>query len=86
MTEESVHDVIAMMDELSSDDSIPRNVRAKIGQMITVLKGNEALSIRFNKVLSELDEIADDTNVQSFTRTQIMSLSSMIESIDIDEE
>jgi len=46
-----------------------------------ILNGKTDLSIRINKALNELDEIADDTNIQSYTRTQIWNIVSLLEKI-----
>jgi len=37
--------------------------------------------IRINKALHELEEIADDINLQPFTRTQLWNIVSILEKI-----
>lgn len=80
--EQEVQQVIMTLKELINDDSIPRNIKSKFQEMITILQQHDTLSIRINKVLSAMDEIADDTNIQPYTRTQIWGITSMLESID----
>jgi uncharacterized protein (UPF0147 family) len=77
--------VLESLKELGEDDSIPRNVRAKLNEMRSILKTDETLSIRLNKALSALEEVSEDTNIQPFTRTQIWGLASMLESINASE-
>jgi uncharacterized protein (UPF0147 family) len=68
--------------ELHDDNTVPKNVREKAQEMIVILN-NEAdeLSIRKDKVLQCLDEISQDTNLQSYTRTQIWNTVSMLEKV-----
>ena len=42
---------------------------------------DDNLSLTVNKLLSDLDEISSDANLDQFTRQQIWSISSMLESI-----
>jgi uncharacterized protein (UPF0147 family) len=82
-TEEQVLEIIRVMEELREDSTVPRNVKTKLETSIGVLKnkGNE-LRLRIDKVLQELDEVANDTNAQSYTRSQIWNIVSMLESIE----
>jgi len=81
MTEEKVKEIISALSELINDSAVPKNVKNKINQMINILEDGSELSIRVNKVLNELDEIADDTNMQAYTRIQILNIVSLLETI-----
>ena len=81
MTEEKLKDVIDSLSELSSDLAVPKNIKNKISNMINILEDDSELSIRINKVLNELDEIADDPNMQAYTRVQILNIVSLLETI-----
>lgn len=81
MTEEKIKDIIDALSELSNDSAVPKNIKNKINQMINILEDDSELSIRVNKVLNELDEIADDTNMQAYTRIQILNIVSLLETI-----
>ena len=77
-----VLDIIHVMDELKDDSTVPRNVKTKLETSITMLKKDgDELRLRIDKVLQELDEVANDTNTQSYTRSQIWNIVSMLESI-----
>ena len=81
MTEEKIKDITNALSELSNDSAVPKNVKNKINQMINILEDDSELSIRINKVLNDLDEIADDTNMQAYTRIQILNIVSLLETI-----
>ena len=77
-----VLEIIQFMDELKEDSTVPRNVKTKLEASIAVLKKDgDELRLRIDKVLEELDEVANDTNTQSYTRSQIWNIVSMLESI-----
>jgi uncharacterized protein (UPF0147 family) len=54
-----------------------------VENVINILKDDKEPddNIKVNKALSELDEISDDTNIQTFTRAQIWNIASMLERI-----
>ena len=78
---EEIINVINFLEELKEDTSIPKNIKEKIGTIIEILKDKEDVSINVNKALHEFDEIADDPNLQSYTRMQIWNVVSMLEKI-----
>lgn len=79
-----IQEAIDYMSELEEDSSVPRNIKAKISAIISSLKStkDEDMSLTVNKLLSDLDEISSDANLDQFTRQQIWSISSMLEGID----
>ena len=81
---DQINEVIEFMQELEEESGVPRNVKAKFQEIITGLKTMTAenLSLTINKLLSDLDEVANDANLDQFTRQQVWSISSMLESID----
>lgn len=80
--EQKINAVIETLTKLQEDTIIPKNIKVKIQNIINALKEkNTELSIKINKVLHELDEIADDANMQAYTRTQIWNVVSMLEKI-----
>ena len=81
MSEEKIKEIIDALSELSTDLAVPKNIKNKINQMIEILKDDSDLSIRVNKVLNGLDEISDDTNMQAYTRIQILNIVSLLERI-----
>ena len=70
---------VEVLEELEQDNTVPRNVKEKIQTTIQSLKEEKDLKMSVNKALHELDEIADDPNLQAFTRTQIWNIVSLLE-------
>tara|TARA_Y100000310_G_C20692743_1_gene823412 strand:- start:1151 stop:1384 length:234 start_codon:yes stop_codon:yes gene_type:complete len=77
-----MNELIAELLEINSDNGIPKNVRLKISDAILALQQEDKEdSIKANKALQKLDEISDDPNMPSYTRTQIWNVVSQLESI-----
>lgn len=76
-------EVIEYVTELEQDSNVPRNIKNKLTAIIKSLKesADEELSLTINKLLSDLDDISGDANLDQFTRQQIWSISSMLEGI-----
>ncbi|MBW2979409.1 hypothetical protein DRZ77_03030 [Candidatus Woesearchaeota archaeon] len=79
---EALEEAFKMLEEVKNDFLTPKNVKSKIDQVETILKENDnEIQIRINKALHELEEIADDINLQPFTRTQLWNIVSILEKI-----
>jgi uncharacterized protein (UPF0147 family) len=76
---DAIQQVIFALKELEQDVSTPRNVKVKIASTLKVLSGNSETSIKVSKALHELEDIADDINMQPYTRTQIFNIVSLLE-------
>jgi len=69
------------LSELGDDASTPKNVKAKVENVLKFLNSAEVeMSIRVSKALCELDEISQDSNVQPYTRAQLFNIVSLLES------
>jgi uncharacterized protein (UPF0147 family) len=74
-------DIMMMLQQVSEDRTVPRNIRDKILESIEVLKKDkEPVDLRINTVVSYLDEVSNDPNIPMYTRTQIWNIVSMLES------
>ncbi|MBI2656309.1 UPF0147 family protein [Candidatus Woesearchaeota archaeon] len=73
--------VISSLNEIQEDVTVPKNVRIKIDSIISTLKEDMEMSIKANKALNGLDELASDVNLQSYTRTQIWNVMSLLEKL-----
>ena len=80
---EEVTELIEFIKEIEEEGNIPKNVRAKFKIIVNELKGStdDGFSLTVNKLLSDLDEISSDANLDQFTRQQIWSISSMLEGL-----
>ena len=82
MQDTRVQSIIESMQEIAGDNTVPRNVKEKLNLIVKVLQNEaEDILLRKDKALSELDEIAEDTNLQAYTRTQIWNIVSVLEMI-----
>ena len=81
MVNKEIENIVVMLNGLNDDNTVPKNVRMKIGTTIKILNDDTEMEIKVSKVLSELEEIADDVNLQSYTRTQIWDAISALEKI-----
>ena len=70
-----------ILGELKDDGTVPKNVRLKIEKVMKMLNGETETQIKVSKALNELEEIADDVNLQSYTRTQVWNIISILEKI-----
>jgi uncharacterized protein (UPF0147 family) len=78
----SVGEITEKMDVLCEDRAVPSNVRRMIKEAAETLKDNdEELSVRVNTAISLLDDASNDPNLARFTRTEIWSLASLLETI-----
>ncbi len=81
MTTDNLNSIIEALEELKEDTTVQRNIKNKINAIIETLSEEEDLSIRINKALDELDEVSNDNNLHSYTRTQIWNIASMLETL-----
>lgn len=81
MAEDELKELIEFLEELKKDSSVPKNVNNKIDATIHILEDEEEIVIKVNKALHELEEVADDVNLQPFTRTQIWNIVSLLEKL-----
>ncbi len=75
---------VDVLDRISNDDSVPRNIRRTAENIKKTLSNEkESVSKRAAKVISNLDDIGNDPNVPIHTRTLVWGLSSRLESIPV---
>ncbi len=81
-TMEEMTQIIEAISELQNDNTVPKNIKTKLQGVTIILQGkDEEISIKVNKALDELEELSDDANIQSYTRTQLWNIVSLLESI-----
>ena len=79
-----VSDVVEVVNEIIDDPTLPKNIKAKLEEVISELKEvKEAdLKLKADKCIHELDDVSSDVNLQPFVRTQIWSVVSMLEALE----
>ena len=81
--EEDLKKVSMMLQELSEDISVPRNIRRGAREAKEILMNeNESFDVRVASVMSILDELVNDPNVPIHGRTAIWNIMSALESIN----
>ena len=81
MGHEEIGNVVETLSELKDDITVPKNVRLKVEKVMKLLNEETEIDIKVSKALNELEEIADDVNLQSYTRAQVWSVISTLEKI-----
>jgi len=82
MSEDKLKNVVEVLDQIEKDFSVPKNVRLRIKNAAVALEENgKSIDVRIDRSLQELDEVSDDPNIPSYTRTQIWNIVSLLESI-----
>ena len=76
--QESVSEITGALNALKDDEALPKNIKAKIDEIISTLNDDNDLSSKVGKSLHTLDEISEDLNIQPFIRTQIWNISSKL--------
>ena len=79
MNNEVIEDAVSLLNELREDATVPRNIKTKIEGIVKVLQEGTETSIKVNKALTELEEVADDANLQPYSRTQVWNVVSLLE-------
>ena len=75
--------VVELLEELQEDTSVSKNVKLKIQSMKEELQAanDSNMSLTVNKILSDLEDISSDVNIPMFVRTQLWSITSLLESL-----
>lgn len=81
MTDENLEQIKDCIHELQEDSSTSKNVRNKVGEVLSLLEADGDMSINVSKALNVLEELSDDINIESFTRTQLWNLVSLLEKV-----
>ena len=71
--------VIALLEQIINDRTVPKNIRKAAEDSKTVLQGNEPDEVKISTAIHNLDEITNDPNMPMYTRTRIWSVASMLE-------
>ena len=79
---ENLNELIEMINELTEDSSVPRNVKDKLKSINSILTDeSREKNISINEAKDILAELSEDQNLQTFSRTQLWNISSMLEEI-----
>ncbi len=74
--------IIDVLDQLSEDTSVPRNIRrGATSAKERLLQTNDALDVRAASAIFILDELANDPNIPLHGRTLIWNIISQLETV-----
>ncbi|MFH0714310.1 MAG: UPF0147 family protein [Candidatus Diapherotrites archaeon] len=77
-----VKSVLELMDAILDDSSVPRNIRAAVeASKEKVSHIPEDHSVNLSSAIYLLDDVSNDINMPSHTRTEIWSIISALEAI-----
>ncbi|NPA74887.1 MAG: UPF0147 family protein [Euryarchaeota archaeon] len=80
--EKLYNEIVAIMEDMIEDTSIPRNIRRGITHAKeTLIEEGKALDVRVASAIFELDEIANDPNIPVHGRTVVYMVMSKLETL-----
>ncbi|TAL47270.1 hypothetical protein EPN87_03325 [archaeon] len=71
--------ILALLEQIISDRTVPKNIRAAAESSKQVLSTGESEELKISTAVHTLDEVANDPNIPVYTRTHIWNLVSMLE-------
>lgn len=78
----TVAEIIDMLDEIGGDASAAKNLKIKVQGITGILKADGDLSVKLNKASHELDELASNPDLDSYTRTQLLGIVGALETVE----
>jgi len=78
---EDLKAVTELMNAVLSDNSVPRNIRTAVEEAKLKIESNEEKGVSITTAIYRLDDISNDINMPSHTRTEIWGIISELESI-----
>ena len=80
--EEKIKQAIVLLQKISEDIVVPRNIRKIASQAIDTLNNRElSPGLRAANVISVLEEVSEDPNIPLFTRTSIWQIVTILEQV-----
>lgn len=80
MSDAEVEEINKLLNEINEDRTVPRNIRNMVIDAKNYLnKQNDDMAVRISNAISILDEVSNDPNIPTYTRTQIWNIVSLLE-------
>ena len=81
MNNERLIEILENLSLIESDTAVPKNVRLKIKNAMTILQSTSDNAIlNVDKSIEELSDVAEDADIPQHTRMQVWSVVSLLES------
>ena len=74
-----MEEVNRMLDEINDDRTVPRNIRNMIQQAKEALNTKQEMAVRISTAIAILDDVSNDSNIPTYTRTLIWNIVSTLE-------
>jgi len=82
LAEECLQRILICLNEIQSDNAVPKNIRVKICTAIESLNENDkSLALKINRSLEGLEEASNDPNIPMDIRSRIWEVLSLLSSI-----
>ncbi len=82
MSNQNIDEVCEILEYITNENSVPRNIREAANESNKLLKDDEKdQSVWISTVLGKLDEISNDPNIPVHARTLIWEVLSKLEAI-----
>ncbi|MEM0106729.1 MAG: UPF0147 family protein [Candidatus Micrarchaeaceae archaeon] len=78
---EAITQINKQMDMLTSDFSVPKNVRSAISEAKEKLNENGDYVIRISNAIYSIDNVSNDINLPPHARTALWNLLNLLESL-----
>ena len=78
----TVSEIIDLLLEISEDSNSTKNLKAKINNIVSILNADSDISLKKNKASHELDELASNNEIDSYTRTQLLGIVGALETVE----
>ncbi|HOB07605.1 MAG TPA: UPF0147 family protein [Methanoculleus sp.] len=83
--DETIQICIQMLQNISEDSTIPRNIRRAADSTKSVLLDeSQSIGLRAATAISMIDEVSNDPNMPVHARTRIWELVSQLETVPLD--
>ena len=80
MSASDMTEINKMLNEINEDRTVPRNIRNMIVEAKKHLNNEkDDMAVRISNAISILDEVSNDPNIPTYTRTHIWNIVSLLE-------
>lgn len=76
----NIENAIELLDEIIDDKSVPKNIRQTCEKTKEILVGEGDEKVRIDTAIQNLDLLADNVQVPTYTRMQVWNIVSLLES------
>ncbi len=80
-TKKEFLDAKELMEEVAEDRTVPRNIRKVVSDAIEKVSSEDATVVNCSEAIYLLDDISNDINIPSHTRTTIWEIISKLEGV-----